>query len=73
VHRGRNDDDVLTGGWCTVVAGDHQGRYGVYTDTATVFTADGWPATVTVRTRDDRNEDIVVDYADIRPAQAGGR
>jgi hypothetical protein len=73
VYRGRDDNDVLTGGWCTVIAGEHQGRYGVYTATATVLLADGWPATVTVRTRDARDEDIIVNYADIRPSQAGGR
>jgi hypothetical protein len=72
VYRGRTDDDVLTGTFCRVIAGEHQGRYGVFTNTATI-TLDGWPATVTVRTRDDRDENITVNYADIRPAQAGGR
>ena len=72
VYRGRNDDDVLTGTFCRVIAGEFQGRYGVFTNTATI-TLDGWPATVIVRTRDDRDENITVNYADIRPAQAGGR
>jgi len=44
----------------------------VFTNTATI-TLDGWPATVIVRTRDDRDENITVDYADIRPALPGGR
>jgi uncharacterized protein YbdZ (MbtH family) len=73
VYRGRTDDDVLTGTFCNVIAGEHQGRYGVLTGTVTVALTDGWPATVTVRTRDDRDEYITVNYADIRPAQPGGR
>ncbi|HTA98665.1 MAG TPA: hypothetical protein VK730_13615 [Solirubrobacteraceae bacterium] len=72
VYRGRTDDDVLTGTFCRVIAGEHQGRYGVFTNTATI-TLDGWPATVIVRTRDDRDENLTVNYADIRPAAAGGR
>lgn len=72
VYRGRTDDDVLTGNFCRVIAGDQQGRYGVFTKTATLY-PDGWPATVTIHTRDDRDELIVVNYADIRPAQPGGR
>jgi hypothetical protein len=73
VYRGRTDDDVLTGCFCKVVAGEHQGRYGVLTGTVTVGLGDGWPARVTVRTRDDRDEYVTVNYEDIRPAQAGGR
>jgi hypothetical protein len=72
VYRGRDDRDVLSGNFCRVIAGEHEGRYGVLTGTATVF-LDGWPATVTVRTRDDRDEYITVDYVDIRPANPGGR
>lgn len=73
VYRPRTDDDVLSGNFCRVVSGEHQGRYGVFVGTSTVFVNDGWPATVTVRTRDDRDELILVNYADIRPAQPGGR
>ena len=72
VYRPRTDNDVLSGRFCRVINGEHQGRYGVFVQTATVF-LDGWPATVTVRTRDDRDEYILVNYADIRPAQPGGR
>jgi hypothetical protein len=73
VYRPRTDNDVLSGSFCRVINGEHQGRYGVFVRTATVFVNDGWPATVTVRTRDDRDEYLLVNYADIRPAQPGGR
>lgn len=72
VYRGRDDNDVLSGNFCRVVAGEHQGRYGVFVTTNTLC-LDGWPATVTIKTRDDRDELIVVSYGDIRPAQPGGR
>ena len=72
VYRPRTDNDVLSGSFCRVIDGEHQGRYGVFISTDTVF-LDGWPATVTVRTRDAEDEYILVNYADIRPAQPGGR
>jgi hypothetical protein len=72
VYRGRGDDDAITGRFCTVVSGEHQGRYGVLQNTATL-TANGWPELVVVRTRDAEDENLVVRYEDIRPAQAGRR
>jgi hypothetical protein len=68
----RTDDDVMYGHFCDVVKGEHQGAYGVYTTTLTVDD-DGYPLTVIVETRDDRTVSLQVNYADIRPARAGGR
>lgn len=73
VYTPRTDDDVLSGCFCRVIRGEHQGRYGVLIGAVTVNVGDGWPAVVTVRTRDDRDEYIEVNYDDIRPAQPGGR
>ena len=66
VYRGRTDNDVLTGKFAQVIAGPSQGRHGVYTSTAEMG-ADGYPAIVILRTRDDRDENIRVRYQDIRP------
>lgn len=72
VYRGRDDNDVLTGSFCRVVSGPYEGRYAVYINTATVG-PDGYPVDVVVRTRDANDELLNVKYADIRPAEAGGR
>jgi hypothetical protein len=69
------DGDVehpATNTFCKVVAGPHQGRYGVFQSTANIG-ADGWPDQVVVRTRDAEDENIVVAYSDIRPDVAGRR
>ncbi len=70
--RPRTDDDVLTGHFANVVAGPEEGRYVVLGATLT-RADDGYPGTVLVRTRDDRDEFLVVNYADLRPASPGGR
>lgn len=72
VYRGRDDNDVLTGSFCNVIAGPYAGRYAVYINTATVG-PDGYPVDVVVRTRDANDELLNVKYTDIRPAEAGGR
>jgi hypothetical protein len=72
VVRGRSDDDALTNQFARVVAGDNVGRYGVFTKTLSIG-EDGYPDKVLLHTRDDRDEDLEVDYADLRPAKAGGR
>jgi hypothetical protein len=71
VWRRRSDDDVLTGEFCRVVGGPHTGRYGVMETIAAE--ENGWPAVVIVKTRDDQDMRIHVDYADIRPDVAGKR
>lgn len=64
--------DVPLNTFCTVFRGVYAGRYGVYSDIATRF-SDGTPDTVVVQTRDADDMRIVVDYADIKIAQSGGR
>lgn len=72
VMRARTDEDVLTGHFCEVVKGPHEGRYGVYQQTVSSG-SDGFPESVSIRTRDANDEFIQVAYGDIRPAEAGGR
>lgn len=72
VMRPRTDDDVLTGAFARVVDGPEAGRYVVVQQTVTT-NPDGYPETVQVKTRDDRDELLVVNYADLRPASPGGR
>lgn len=72
VMRPRDDDDVLTGSFADVVDGEHKGRYGVYTQTASTG-EDGYPVTVVFRTRDDQDEVLIVRYEHLRPSQAGRR
>jgi hypothetical protein len=62
-----NDDDVPIGGFCKVIAGPYKGRYGVYTTVG-----EHW-ATAIVRTRDDLDENITVQYDHIRPDTPGKR
>jgi hypothetical protein len=63
---------ALTGKFCRAVSGEHAGRYGVYLQTSSV-TKDGSPDDVIVRTRDEHDELLVVKYADLVHAEAGGR
>lgn len=72
VYAPRDDNDVCTNHFCKVVAGPDVGKYGVYWSTATLG-ADGWPETVVVKTCDANDENIVVNYSDIRPDVAGKR
>ncbi len=72
VNTPRDDDDVRVGGFATITDGEFAGRYVVYQRTVTSG-ADGYPDTVLVKTRDDRDEPLIVDYASLRPAPAGGR
>lgn len=59
------DHEPRPGFFCKVVGGLHRGRYGVLT------AIEGTKAIV--RTRDDRNQDITVNYSDVRPDVAGRR
>jgi hypothetical protein len=47
--------------------------YGVYLEPASREPDTGYPLTARVRLRDDSHEVVVVPYAALRPAQAGGR
>jgi|SRR5215831_11129474 len=68
----RSDDDALTGHFANIVSGEFAPRYVVVGDTL-ARDADGFPTKVRVKTRDDRDELLEVDYADLRPAPAGQR
>lgn len=59
------------GHFVTVVAGEHEGAYGVYYDNVT-FDANGKPDVILVRTRDADNRQLEVRYADVRPAESRG-
>ena len=72
VNIARDDQDALTGHFAKVIAGEYEGRIVVVGPTI-ARNKDGFPKTVTARTRDSRDEDIVVDYVDLRPAESGGR
>ena len=72
VEIGRTDDDALTNRFATIIAGEHAGRY-VVVGSSLEMGSDGYPLRVLVRTRDDRDEVLTVDYADLRPTATGGR
>lgn len=66
----RSDDDCLHGHACRVVAGEHEGRYGVLQSTASVG-KDGYPKDVVIHTFDEDGLSLTVPYADIRPSAPG--
>lgn len=66
------DSAALTGHFVRVIGGEHEGRYAALLQTATVG-PDGLPETVVIRTRDDDDMQLVVNYRDLAPAQPGGR
>lgn len=63
-----SDDEARPGHFALVVDGEHKGRYGTIVGTYTER-----PDVVTFRTRDDRDEFLVVNYDDLRPDTAGKR
>lgn len=69
----RTDDDALEGGWAVVVSGEFAGRRGTFDYVVDYSAVDGYPETVALLTRDERNEHLIVSYADLRPSAAGGR
>lgn len=47
-HRNKRDDsDALTGHFCRITKGDHEGRVGVFESAASTG-KDGWPDTINV-------------------------
>lgn len=72
VTRPRDDNDVVTGQFARVASGPYQGRYVNLVRTLDQGD-DGYPTAVLVRTRDDRDEDLILDYKILRPAPRGQR
>jgi hypothetical protein len=67
----RSGEDAILGTWVDVVSGEHQGRFGAYEDTST-WGDDGYPDEVLIRSRDSRNELLLVKYSDVRPSERNG-
>jgi hypothetical protein len=63
----RGINDAVEGHFVKVVSGPHEGRYG------TLIRVGVNPAESVLRTRDKRTDLLSVDYADLRPAEAGLR
>lgn len=55
-----------------VIKGPYAGRYGVFLKPGRVGET-GKPVTAVVRTRDDDDDHLLVDYKDLRPDVAGKR
>jgi hypothetical protein len=64
----RSQNDVLMGHFAKVTGGEHAGRVCV-TEQVVSYGSDGFPDKVQVVTRDDANERLVVDYADLAPTK----
>jgi hypothetical protein len=71
-HAVRSDDDALEGHFVNVVAGPHEGVFGVF-DKVNEYAADGYPKTVIVEARDAKGDLFTVNYKDLRPAAAARR
>lgn len=55
----------IQGHFVKVTAGEHAGRFGVYTDNGEIDATTGVPKTIVVQARDERQgERLVVNYAD---------
>lgn len=65
------DSQARPGTFVRVVSGPHKGRYGVFHAVGEEHA--GWPVTAVVRTRDAEDENLLVDYGDLRPSEAGHR
>lgn len=59
-------------GWVEVTDGDHSGRYGVYVQPVE-FDKDNTPTKALIKTRDEHDEYLVVDVADLAPSVSGKR
>lgn len=69
----RSGDDALFGSFVDVVAGEHEGRRGHYFQDVS-HGSDGYPDRVLIRSRDEDNLPLEVNYSDIRPTSyTGGR
>jgi hypothetical protein len=62
------------GFFAQAVSGPYTGRYGVLQSLGDVEDGDdGYPKTAVLRTRDDADENLIVNYNDLRPTTAGRR
>jgi hypothetical protein len=68
----RSDQDALTGLFANIVSGEFAPRYVVVGQTVE-RDDDGYPKVVEVKTRDSRDELLIVEYKDLRPATTGHR
>ena len=68
----RSDDDALEGGFCEIVAGEHDGVHGTF-DQVVEYDHAGYPVKVLVKPRDAATATLVVNYSDVRPDSAGRR
>jgi hypothetical protein len=66
------DEGAKVGFFAKVIAGPHDGRYGVVQSIGDVH-PDGSPRTAVLTTRDDDNASLVVAYEHLRPDSAGKR
>jgi hypothetical protein len=71
LERHLTDDEPRLGQFVKVIDGPYRGRYGVYINLGDEQY--GRPTTAIVRTRDDEDMGIVVQYAHLRPDVAGKR
>lgn len=67
----RTDADVLPFSFCKLESGDHEGEIGVF-ESVVSEDDDGFPDVVLVKLRNS-NTLVTIAYADISPAEFGGR
>lgn len=72
MDRPLTDNEPREGSFVKVIKGPHAGRYGVFLKPGTVGET-GKPVTAVVRTRDDDDDHLLVEYKDIRPDSPGKR
>lgn len=69
----RDDNDALEGHFVKIIDGEHAGRVGTF-DQVVDREDDGYPKTILVISRDEKNEILQVPYEDARPTSyKGGR
>lgn len=66
------DGDPHQGHFVNVTGGENQGIYGVFEEILT-YDKEGFPKTVSVRSRDDKSDLYEVKFSDLEAAQAGRR
>lgn len=66
------NEEPFYGHFVTVTGGEYEGAFGVYVDNSTFDEKTGKPSTVLVRRRGAENDLVLVNYADIAPAESRG-